>query len=131
MKSGFAPTTTMSSTTMPTRSRPMVSCLSMRLRDRDLRADAVGAGREQRAAVARERGGVEEAGEAADAAEHLGAVGSATDALHQFDGEVACRGVDPGFGVRRALFSHACSLVSARPNETCTGAGIRTLAPAP
>jgi hypothetical protein len=29
MKSGFAPTTTMSSTTMPTRSWPIVSCLSI------------------------------------------------------------------------------------------------------
>ncbi len=29
MNSGFAPTTTMSSTTMPTRSRPIVSCLSI------------------------------------------------------------------------------------------------------
>jgi hypothetical protein len=28
MNSGFAPTTTMSSTTMPTRSWPIVSCLS-------------------------------------------------------------------------------------------------------
>ena len=43
-----------------------------RLGDRDLRADAVGAGREQRPRVGAQRGGVEQAGESADPAQHLG-----------------------------------------------------------
>jgi hypothetical protein len=70
-----------------------------RLRDRDLRADAVGRGGEQRLAVAEQRARVEEAREAADAAEHLGAVGAPDGRLHQFDGEISRRGVDAGFGI--------------------------------
>ena len=70
-----------------------------RLRDRDLRADAVGAGREQRLRVGAQRGGVEEAGESADAAEDLGSVGATHRGLHEFDREVAGGRVDPGFGI--------------------------------
>ena len=70
------------------------------LRDRDLRADAVGAGREERLAVGVQERGVEEAGEAADAAEHLGPVRLAHGGLHELDGEVAGSGVDTGGGVR-------------------------------
>ena len=44
-----------------------------RLGDRDLGADTVGRGRQQRAGVAGQRGGVEEPGEAAEPTDHLGA----------------------------------------------------------
>ena len=70
-----------------------------RLRDRDLRADAVGAGREERLRVGAQRARVEESGESADAAEHLGAVRAPHGRLHQLDGEVAGGRVDPGCGI--------------------------------
>ena len=58
---------------MPTRSKPIVSWMSMRLRDGDLGADAVGRGGQQRlrrsAVSAR---GVEQPGEPAEPAEDLG-----------------------------------------------------------
>ena len=72
-----------------------------RLRDRDLGADAVGGGGEQRPVVALQRGGVEEAGEAAEAADHLGAAGLLDPALHQLDGPVAGLDGDAGGGVGR------------------------------
>ena len=70
-----------------------------RLRDRDLGADAVGGGGEQRPLVAGERGGVEEAGEAAEAADHLGAAGLLDPDLHQLDGLVGGLDRDAGGGV--------------------------------
>jgi hypothetical protein len=70
------------------------------LRDRDLRADAVGAGREQRLVVGLERRRIEEAGEAADAAENLRPVRAPHGRLHQLDGEIARSRVDTGGGVR-------------------------------
>ena len=70
-----------------------------RLRDRDLRADAVGAGREQRLGVGAERGGVEQSGETADSAEDLGAVRAPDGRLHQLDREVAGGRVDAGGGI--------------------------------
>ena len=70
-----------------------------RLRDRDLRADAVGAGRQQRLGVGLERGGVEQAGEAAYSAEDFGSVGASHRGFHQFDGEIAGCRVDPCFGI--------------------------------
>ena len=69
------------------------------LRDRDLRADAVGAGGQQRTRVRAQRGRVEEAGETADSAQHLGTVGAAHRGLHQLDREVAGSRIDPGFGI--------------------------------
>ena len=88
---------------MPTRSKPIVSWMSMRLGDRDLGADAVGGGGQQRLVVARQRGGVEQPGEAADAADHLGAAGLLDPDLHQLDGLVAGLDVDAGGGVRVGL----------------------------
>ncbi len=70
-----------------------------RLRDRDLGPDAVGARREERARVVPEGGGVEETGETADPAEHLGPVRSAHGRLHQFDGEISGGGIDACGGV--------------------------------
>ena len=49
-----------------------------------------------------ERAGVEEPGEAADAADHLGAAGLVDPHLHQLDGLVAGLDGDPGRFVRRA-----------------------------
>ena len=69
------------------------------LRDRHLRPDPVGRGREQRLGVTEQCARVEEAREAADAAEDLGAVGAPDGRLHQFDGEISRRGVDAGFGI--------------------------------
>jgi hypothetical protein len=61
--------------------------------------------------VAEQRRGVEEAGEPADAAEHLGPVGATNGRLHQFDGEISRRGVDAGFGIGILWgFCHANSL---------------------
>ena len=47
----------------------------------------------------RQRGGVEHAGEAAEAAEHLGPLGAGHRRLHQLDRPVARLDVDPGGGV--------------------------------
>ena len=47
----------------------------------------------------RRRAHVEQAGESADAAEHLGPVGAADRRLHEFDGAVTGRGVDACLGV--------------------------------
>ena len=69
------------------------------LGDGDLGADAVGGSREDRAAHALEGGGVEHAGEAAQAAEDLGAGGAADRLLHEVDGLVAGLDVDPGVGI--------------------------------
>jgi hypothetical protein len=69
------------------------------LRDGHLGADPVGRAREQRPVVGLQRGGVEEAGEAADAADHLGAAGLLDPPLHQLDGLVAGLDGDAGRGV--------------------------------
>ena len=69
------------------------------LGDRDLGADAVGGGREQRPVVGLEGGGVEEPGEAADAADHLGPAGLLDPLLHQLDGAVPGLDRDAGCGV--------------------------------
>ena len=73
--------------------------LAQPLRDGDLGADAVGGGGQQRASVARERRGVEQAGEAAEAADDLGPAGLRDRGLHQLDGAVAGLDVDAGRGV--------------------------------
>ena len=89
------------------------------LGDRDLRADAVGARREERLRVRAERGGVEQPGEPADAADHLGTVRAPDRGLHELDREVARGRVDPGGGigvhggVARGR-SHGSSLPAAR-----------------
>jgi hypothetical protein len=71
------------------------------LRDRDLRAHAVGARREQRVAVLLQEGCVVQTGETTHAAENLGAVGGLDGRFHELDGEIAGCCVDSGFGVRR------------------------------
>ena len=58
--------------------------------------------------VALERGGVEEPGEPAEAAEDLGATGAAHVGLHQLDGAVPRLDVDAGCGVG-ALLGHYLS----------------------
>ena len=85
-----------------------------RLGDRDLRADAVGRRREQRPRIVLRERQVEEAGEAADAAEHARAVGRGDRLLHEFDGEVAGPGVDSGSGVGRVRVGHPSSVPAAR-----------------
>ena len=70
-----------------------------RLGDRDLRADAVGARREQRLGVRAQGGGVEQTGETADPADDLGSVRAPDRGLHELDREVACGGVDAGGGI--------------------------------
>jgi hypothetical protein len=67
--------------------------------DRDLGADAVGRGGQQGPSVVLQRGDVDEAGEGADPAEHLRAVGRCDGLLHELDGAVAGGGVDAGGGV--------------------------------
>ena len=98
-----------------------------RLGDGDLGADAVGRGGQQRPVVALERAGVEEAREAADAADHLGAAGLLDPGLHQLDGLVARLDGDAGGGVRvghgwllgQGLFEHG----QRRRRTTTTRAG--------
>ena len=79
------------------------------LRDRDLGADAVGGGGEQRLGVLRQRGRVEEPGEAAEAADHLGAAGLLDLGLHQVDRAVGRVDGDAGGGVG-ALGRVGCSV---------------------
>jgi hypothetical protein len=97
MKSGFAPTTTMSSTTMPTRSWPIVSCLSIACAIATFVPTPsvleASSGR-----VAEQGGGVEEAGESADAAEHLGSVRART-ADFISSTAIARRRIDAGLGI--------------------------------
>ena len=66
------------------------------LRDRDLRAHAVGRGGQQWTAVRLQGGGVEQPGEAADTADDLGALGLLDPLLHQLDGAVAGLDRDAG-----------------------------------
>ncbi len=66
------------------------------LRDGDLGADAVGGAREQRLVVGLERARVEEPGETADAADHLGATGLVDPDPHQLDGLVTGLDRDAG-----------------------------------
>src|SRR5699024_11372610 len=68
-------------------------------RDRDLGAHAVRGGGQQRAVVVLQRADVDQAGEGADAAEHLRAVGRGDGLLHQLDGTVAGGGVHARGGV--------------------------------
>ena len=87
------------------------------LRDRDLGADAVGRGGQQRPLVAGQRRGVEEPGEATEAADHLGAAGLLDPPLHQVDRAVGRLDRDPGRGVgpgsgRGGLVGHAGLLVA-------------------
>jgi len=96
----------MSSTTMPTRSNPIVSCLSMACAmatlvptpsvlvartGRVIRASAVASNMRSR---------VEHAGEATQPAQHLGALRELDRDLDQLDGPVARLDVHTGFGVR-------------------------------
>jgi hypothetical protein len=70
--------------------------------DVDLGAHTVGGGGEQRALEPLEGGGVEEAGETAEAAEDLGALRLLHPLLHQLYGAVARLDVDSGSRVGRA-----------------------------
>jgi hypothetical protein len=79
--------------------------------DVDLGADAVRGGGEQGPLVVLQGGGVEEAGEAAEAAEDLGALGLLHPLLHQFDGAVArfdvdARGCVAGAALGMGLLGH-------------------------
>ena len=71
-----------------------------RLRDRQLRADAIGGGCEQRFAVAAAKG--EQPGESTETATHLGPGGLVASGLNKFDGAVAGVNVHPGGRVRDA-----------------------------
>jgi len=79
-----------------------------RLRDGDLGAHAVGAGGQQRPAVAEKSGGVEQACESADAAQDLGALGATHGRLHEFDGQITRGGVYTRGGI--GIGSHPLSL---------------------
>ena len=73
------------------------------LRDRDLRAHTVGGGGQQRTLVRLEGRGVEQSGEAADAADDLRTAGLLDPLLHQLDGAVAGLDRDAGRFVVRHL----------------------------
>ena len=79
----------------------MVSCTVQRLGDRNLGAYAVGRGGQHGMAELSERAGVEESGEAADAAHDLGPAGLGDPLLHQLDGAITRLDVDPSRRVRR------------------------------
>ena len=117
MNSGSAPQTTRSSTTMPTRSMPTVSCLSSAWAIAELGADAVGAAREQRARYS----GVEaeQAGEPAEPADDLRAAGP-RHPRHQLDGAVAGVDVDAGRGVRGVAHGAPPRRRRARPPSTAS-----------
>jgi hypothetical protein len=66
------------------------------LRDRDLGAHTVGGGGEQRASIRLQGGGVEQAGEAADAPDDLRTAGLLDPLLHQLHGPVAGLDRDAG-----------------------------------
>jgi hypothetical protein len=91
------------------------------LGDLHLGADAVGARGEQRATVALEGAGVEQAGEAAYATHDLGPVGLRHPLAHQRDGPVACFDVDTRVGIgdgragaRLARQGHAATSTTGR-----------------
>ena len=86
-----------------------------RLGDRHLGADAVGGGGQQRPVVGLERAGVEEPGEAADAADHLGTAGLLDPDLHQ----ARRRGRRPRWRRRRP---RSGALVSAHGRSRASGA---------
>ena len=69
------------------------------LSDGDLRAHPVGGGRQHRMGISLQRRGVEESGEAAEPAQHLGTAGAGHGCLHEFDGAVTGLDVDSGGGV--------------------------------
>ena len=73
------------------------------LGDRQLGADAVGRGGQQRLGVAAEVDG-EEPGEATEVTDHLGPGGPGDLGLHQLDGTVARLDVDAGCGVGAPTF---------------------------
>ncbi len=104
-----------------------------RLGDGHLGAHAVGRAGEQRSVVGLERTGVEESGEASDAADHLGTPGLVDPDAHQLDGLVAGLDGDAGRLVRRsgAGLAHGRSSAStapppasevARPSASISGA---------
>ena len=99
------------------------------LRDRDLGADAVGGGGEERVGVLRQRARVEEAGEAAEPADHLGATGLLDPALHQVDGSVGRLDGDTGcrvgaFGLGHVRFSTPVAQGLLRTGSAVALAGI-------
>ena len=65
------------------------------LRDGDLRADTVSRGSQQWALEILENRDIEEAGESANATEHLWRVGRLDGRLHQFNGAVTGLGINP------------------------------------
>ena len=77
-----------------------------RLGDGHLGADAVGGGGQQGSSVAGQRGGVEQAGEAAQPADHLRATGLLHPDLHQLDRGVGRLDGDAGGGVRVLGLGH-------------------------
>ena len=81
-----------------------------RLGQRHLGAHAVGARGEQRMTVPGQGGGVEQAGEAPDAAEDLGAPGARDMAPHELDGLVAGMDVDARAGVGGLAHDSSSSL---------------------
>ncbi len=101
------------------------------LGDRDFRADAVGRGREQGTAHARERARVEQAGEAAEPADHLGPLRPGHPTLHQVDGAVPGLDVDAGCGVRRARGARHLGHCRLRPGRARDGQGRRSASAAP
>jgi len=70
-----------------------------RLGDRDLGADAVGGGGQQRPLVPEQRGGVEQAGKATEPTDHLGPARLVDPDLHQLDRLVGRLDGDAGCGV--------------------------------
>src|SRR5690606_19327953 len=75
--------------------------------DDNLGADAVRGGGKQRPLVRGEGRGVVKARKGADAAKHLGAVGTRDGRFHQLNGAVPRRRVHPCRGIRDALVRHA------------------------
>ena len=76
------------------------------LSDRDLGADPIGRTGQEWALIGLERTGVEEACEAADPADHLGAFGLVYPDLHQLDGLVS--GLDRNAGSLVGCAIHVC-----------------------
>ena len=79
------------------------------LSDRDLGADPIGAGRQDRAYHPGHCAGVEESGEATQTAEDFGPGGPPHVRLHQFDGSITSFDVDSGGGIRDG-FAHRSSV---------------------
>src|SRR5690606_34440044 len=77
-------------------------------------------GGEERLAVAEERRCVEEPGEAAGVVDHLGPPGTGHPGLHQLDGALSGRDVDPGLGVA----GHACASSTCLSTRSPSSSGI-------